>query len=476
MSEASDALVIVVSEETGVISVAQDGRLDRNLDRPGLHQRISDFYTQRAETRPVAKWRPWQTWHFQMPGLRRLLANLLYLLISFILALIATTAVRQQNNPFIETTMSNVPLLVLDLPPDTTLTTPPPRTVSVDFQTSVAELTGLGPNSFQASVSLADAQDGANRLPVLVTTTADKVLVEGAKPAEVDVSVATIISRTMPVSVKVIGTEQLSAAYEVGGQTIAAPDEVIITGPQPAVDRVFQVVTTISVAGATTTEQKTRPLQALDADGEIVEDVTIDPQEVTVTAFVRRRIDARDVGVRAVTTGSPPDGYWLNGLSVEPASVTIQGNPNVIAEMGSFVDTLPVDLSEAIGETIVQTPLDIPAEVQALDSSGNAIGTVTVTAQVAPRSSDLLVERPVELINDRGTLTVTLEPPDVTLLLTGPLPTLNEIEQTPELVRVVIDALDLQPNQSREVIPDVIVPEGIVAQLVESSVLVTAVP
>ena len=61
--------------------------------------------------------------------------------------------------------------------------------------------------------------------------------------------------------------------------------------------------------------------------------------------FVRRRIDARDVGVRAVTTGSPPDGYWLNGLSVEPASVTIQGNPNVIAEMESFVDTLPVDLS-----------------------------------------------------------------------------------------------------------------------------------
>jgi len=80
------------------------------------------------------------------------------------------------------------------------------------------------------------------------------------------------------------------------------------------------------------------------------------------------------------------------------------------------------------------------------------------------------------LINDRGTLTITLEPPEVTILLSGPLPTLNEIEANPELVRVVIDALDLQAGDSVEVIPDIIKPEDIIARLIESSVLVTAVP
>ncbi len=476
MSEASDAFIVVISEETGTISVACEGRLDRRLDRSALHQSISDFYTQRAETRPVVGWRFWQNWHFKMPGLRRILANLAYLLLSFVLALIATTAVRQQNNPFINTTMSNVPLEVLDLPSGMTLTTPPPGTVSVDFQTSVNELTGLGPNSFQATVSMAGVQNGANRIPVNVTTTASKVLVNGAKPAEVDVNVATIISRTMPVAIEVNGEDQLSAAYEVGGQKIANPDEVIISGPEPQVERVAKVATAISVAGATTTVRETRPLLALGANGETVDDVDIDPDEVMVTVFVRQRNDARDVGVRAVTTGSPPEGYWLNGLRVEPGGVTIQGDRNVIAEMGSFVDTLPVDLSGAVGETIVEIPLDIPADVQALDSNGNAIGTVIVTAQVAPRSGDLLVERPVELINDRGTLTITLEPPDVTLLLSGPLPILDEIEESPELVSVQIDALDLKPNQRVEVIPDVIVPEGIDYQLVESSVLVTSIP
>jgi len=476
MSEVSDALIVVVSEETGTISVAQDGSLERRLDRTGLHQRLQGFYTKTAETQPMTKWRPWQNREIRMPEVHQLLANLAYLLLSFVLALIASTAVRQQNNPLISTTMSGVPLIVENLAQNTTLTTPPPGTVSVDFQTTVSDLSGLGPNSFQALIDLSDVDEGANRIPVQLSTTADRVLILGAKPAEVDITVAPIISRTMPVSVEILDSDELSAAYEIGGPTLTDPEEVIITGPQPAVDRVVVVGATVSVSGATTTVTEMRPLAALDANGESVEDVIINPSTVEVTVFVRRRIDARDVGVRAVTSGSPPEGYWLNGLSVDPATVTLQGDPNVIAGLGGFVDTLPVDLSEAIGRITVQTPLDIPAEVQALDFDGNVIGNVVVTAQIAPRRSDLLVERPVELINDRGTLTFTLEPPDVTLLLSGPLPTLNEIEANPELVRVVIDALSLQAGDILEVMPDIIKPDDINARLIENSVLVTAVP
>jgi diadenylate cyclase len=51
ISEETDALAVVVSEETGVISVAFEGRLTRNLDAKGLRNTlykhlISDLYTQ----------------------------------------------------------------------------------------------------------------------------------------------------------------------------------------------------------------------------------------------------------------------------------------------------------------------------------------------------------------------------------------------------------------------------------------------
>ena len=41
LSLASDALVLVVSEETGAISVIEEGKITRNLDADGLRRRVS---------------------------------------------------------------------------------------------------------------------------------------------------------------------------------------------------------------------------------------------------------------------------------------------------------------------------------------------------------------------------------------------------------------------------------------------------
>ncbi len=43
LSEESDAVVVVVSEETGTISIAVGGRLIRDLDRTSLHEKLSDL-------------------------------------------------------------------------------------------------------------------------------------------------------------------------------------------------------------------------------------------------------------------------------------------------------------------------------------------------------------------------------------------------------------------------------------------------
>lgn len=45
ISEKSDALVVVVSEETGLISVCQEGQIARRLDEDSLRTRLQDFFT-----------------------------------------------------------------------------------------------------------------------------------------------------------------------------------------------------------------------------------------------------------------------------------------------------------------------------------------------------------------------------------------------------------------------------------------------
>ena len=49
MSENYDALVVVVSEETGVVSIAEKGVLTRHVDAAGLKERLNALYEEKAE-------------------------------------------------------------------------------------------------------------------------------------------------------------------------------------------------------------------------------------------------------------------------------------------------------------------------------------------------------------------------------------------------------------------------------------------
>ncbi|HOW27094.1 MAG TPA: diadenylate cyclase CdaA [Elusimicrobiota bacterium] len=58
MTESSDAVVLVVSEETGTISVARDGKLDRGADLKELKPRLLDLYKARRESGLLRKAAP----------------------------------------------------------------------------------------------------------------------------------------------------------------------------------------------------------------------------------------------------------------------------------------------------------------------------------------------------------------------------------------------------------------------------------
>jgi len=55
ITENSDAISLIVSEETGVISMAQDGKLTRFLDRKKIASILYDMYVPRESENPVKK-------------------------------------------------------------------------------------------------------------------------------------------------------------------------------------------------------------------------------------------------------------------------------------------------------------------------------------------------------------------------------------------------------------------------------------
>ena len=225
------------------------------------------------------------------------------------------------------------------------------------------------------------------------------------------------------------------------------------------------------LANVNTSIRETRPVRALDAEGQEVTGVTIFPNQVQISIIVRQKLNASDASVKPSITGTPPEGYQLQTVSANPNTVTLQGSSQKLTEAGSVVNTLPVDISQVTSNLIVQTPLDLPDNVKAVDTAGDAANTVTITVRVAPLSGNLSASRSVEVINTAPTITkTTVTPPVVDLLLTGPIPVLDEIEADPGLLRVVVDAPDLTAGQIASFTPQVIAPPGVQAQVVPPSI------
>lgn len=482
LAEVSDALVIVVSEETGQISVARHGQLHANLEKTELREHIHSFYNPPEEEgepfslsqllAAVRRWRP--------PDIRDLdLAELLLdtptFLLAIVLAFTAWAFVNQQTNPVREVRIENIPLRVTAVPPETQLLSPPRETVDAIVKASDDVLPTLGAGSFQATVSLDGLVPGPHRLPVEVESGVGRVQVVSVDPETLDVRLAEIVTRTVDVRAVTVGEEQLSPAFEIPDPPEVSPSTIAVTGAAPQVERIDHARAEISVPVVGGSVQRVRPLTPVDADGAVVEGVMLRPDRVQVSVTIARRPNARDVGVRVQLMGEVPDGYNLSQIIVSPSRVTLLGEVEGALATDSAISTLPLDISNAVDDLRVQVPLDLPAGVEALNDAGETIRSVSVELGVEPRLGTRVLSRDVEVLGSAG-LSLSIDPPTVDVRLRGPVPLLNELESAPELLRVFIDAADLVDLDSGETVsidPQVSKPDGVAATLVPQTVSVT---
>jgi YbbR domain-containing protein len=238
------------------------------------------------------------------------------------------------------------------------------------------------------------------------------------------------------------------------------------------VDQVNEVLVRVTLDGARNDLQVESPVIPLDEAGQALEGLTLRPEQVLVQVPVRQRFDTRDAAVHAVISGTVSPGYWISNIVTEPKTVTLRGAPALLADIPGFVDTLPVDVTGAAGEIKRRVPLDVPDGVSTLNESGVEEGTVEVTITVMPQMGNMRVTATVEVVGTQPGDTVSKSPAAVDVLLSGPLPVLNEVSADPKLVRVLVDVGELEPG-TYELTPELTLPETLDATLIPSNVQVT---
>ncbi|HSM57258.1 MAG TPA: diadenylate cyclase, partial [Candidatus Sulfomarinibacteraceae bacterium] len=482
LTEMSDALVLVVSEETGAVSIARHGELQSSLDKTALREQIHNFFqSEDAQEEEfslgalAAQLRAWWRSGSRFPRGEDLLSDLSLLLVAGLLALATWTFVARETNPVQQVRIEDISLRLVDVPPQMQLIDEPPETVAAVVKAPNAMLESLAPGSFQAEVSLEGLEPGLHRLPVRVESSVQPVQVTTVDPEILDIRLAEIVTRPVEVRLVTIGEESLSPALEISNSPHITPTEIMVSGAAPTVDEVDRVLVEISIPDTTGEVQRRLPVVAVDRDGEAVTGIDVEPDQVQVSLTVGRRTNAREVGVRVVTEGQLPEGYRLTRLTVDPASVTLIGAPEQLEEVGSAISTFAVDLSQAVDDFSVQVPLNLPPGVEAVTPLGRTTRSAQVRVEVEERVATRVFSRPVEVLGSVG-LQVLREPATVDVTVNGPVPLLNQIEEDPNLLRVVIEAselADLNAGDSVVMTPQILAPEELQARIIPETITVT---
>ena len=371
----------------------------------------------------------------------------LALLIAFA---IWVAAINEQNPPREDVFPGDVPIEVLNLPSNLVLFQPIDRGARVRIRASSSTWDRLQPNSAHAYVDLANAPAGRRDYDVQVKFDDADVAILSVDPPRVSLRIEELREKTFGVNVSVADSPPIG--FNVGTPQ-TAPTSVQVSGAQSLVDQVVEVVAIAQLRGSKATVEGQSNLIARDAQGNTVAGVRITPATVAVRVPVEQRLGFKDVSVKVVTKGNVASGYWLSNIAVEPSTITVVGSPARLDEIGGFIPTESIDITDVRSSFLRVVTLRLPDGISPVSTQN-----VQVTIEVSAITGGQTVQRPVTVRGLDTATHVTVSPETVDIILAGPLPVLQSLKV--DDVQVIIDLAGKPPGKYK-LSPTVIKPDSL---------------
>ncbi len=317
-------------------------------------------------------------------------------------------------------------LIVGDIPSQVRLTLRAPK--------SIWDQLNKNPGLVKAWIDLSGYGPGTHTLEVKTRVDISPIRYELINPEEVEVTLERLISKEFPIDLQIFG--ELPVGYSKGEPTFE-PEVVKVSGAESAVNQIDRVRVILDVSGAITTIERTIQVDLLDANSDLVSNITVSPKEVAVVQPIDLLGGFKNVAVKVVTTGQVANGFRLTNIAISPPTVTLfSDNPKALEGVPGFVETLPVELTGLNEYKEVNTGLNLPKGISLVRDP-----RVLVQISVAPIEGSITLTVPVEVIGLAPELQALISPASVDIIVAGPLNILDTLK--PEDFLVVLELTGL---------------------------------
>ncbi len=378
------------------------------------------------------------------------LKNLDVKLISLLLAVVLWLYVASGQNPIIESYI-DVPLAPTNLREDLSVKEFPTE-VSIGIKGPKEVISGISPEQIGGIIDFAGVKEpGTYRLKVEVTPPKRTELIR-IIPPEVNVVVEKILTKTVEVVYDLIGMPE--KGYSLANEPQLTPSSVNITGAESALAKVKQVVCSIDISGTKKDFRKKIKVKALDAAGNEVKEIKIDPDTVEVSITVTLGYPEKLLSVKPRITGKPAPGYYISQIIANPDKIKIYGDYSKINKL-EWLETIPIDVNGITKTLTVKVPLNLE---EGLNIAEGEASLIEVTIQVKENiTQKRLEEVPVTPQGASPFIFYKIEPPVVDITIEGQSVFMEEMKE--EEVKAFVELADsLQVEQKVKVQVDL--PEG----------------
>lgn len=319
----------------------------------------------------------------------------------------------EQNPRVTNHAVDNIPVDLQGLEPGL-VSTLDPLPVDVLLQGLRDDLGEISVRNFRAVLPLAGVGPGSHLIAVdLVFSGPDSIEIVEVLPAALPVTLVSVKNEQRQIELDFEVTPEIGFELVLEDLRLE-PATVIVSGPEPAVDRVERIAATVVAEGINRTQGLQLRARAYDINGTEVDDVTLDPALFVVVLPVSEIAVHKTVPVKVETAGSPAPGFALSETSVTPFSVEIMGTAAAVAAVRE-VRTEPVVLRGQREAGTFAGRLVVPAGVElALPEQDYEIRIdVTAIESVVTLADAIEFDRPDEFVS-------TISPAVATIVLEGP--------------------------------------------------------